>query len=48
MIVDRCRCLTYTASAPELKARLAGASVATNCVQTVLIAWIGLLALVHI
>lgn len=41
-------CLTYTAAVPELKAWLTGAAVATNCVKTVLIAWIGLLALIHI
>ena len=41
-------CLTYTAAVPELKAWLTGATVATDRVKTVLIAWIGLLALVHI
>lgn len=40
--------LTNTATAPELEARLTGASVAADCVDAQLVAGVGLLALVHV
>lgn len=47
-VVYRRSSFTYTATVPQLKSGFAGTTVATDCVKTVLIAGIRLLALVYI